>query len=229
MGDVYHPRHGALPQARHVFLGGNGLPARWRGRDRFVVLETGFGLGNNFLATWAAWRDDPERCTRLRFISIESRPLSRADLASVPREAGLGALAAQLAASWPPATCNLHRLSFESGSVQLLLALGDVAAWLPQLDASVDAFFLDGFAPARNPAMWEARLFKAMARIAAPRSDRGDLVGGAAGARRPARGRLRCEQPAGHRRQAREHDGAIRAAVRAARRGATTRCSSGIA
>ena len=56
--DVYHPRDGALAQARHVFLGGNGLPQRWRGRERFVVLETGFGLGNNFLATWAAWRDD---------------------------------------------------------------------------------------------------------------------------------------------------------------------------
>jgi tRNA 5-methylaminomethyl-2-thiouridine biosynthesis bifunctional protein len=55
----------------HVFLQGNGLPERWQGRDRFVVLETGFGLGNNFLATWQAWRDDPLRCERLIFISIE--------------------------------------------------------------------------------------------------------------------------------------------------------------
>src|ERR1043165_8189289 len=56
--DVYHPRGGALEQARHVFLAGNGLPRRWAGRTHFVVLETGFGLGNNFIATWAAWRDD---------------------------------------------------------------------------------------------------------------------------------------------------------------------------
>jgi tRNA 5-methylaminomethyl-2-thiouridine biosynthesis bifunctional protein len=63
-GDVYHPRAGAFAQARHVFQGGNGLLARWRGRRRFVVLETGFGLGNNFLATWQAWRDDPERPDR---------------------------------------------------------------------------------------------------------------------------------------------------------------------
>ena len=70
-GDVYHPIGGALAQARQVFIGGNGLPERWRGRERFVVLETGFGLGNNFLATWQAWRDDPERCERLEFVSIE--------------------------------------------------------------------------------------------------------------------------------------------------------------
>ena len=167
-GDLYHPRQGALAQARQVFLAGNALPARWRGREQFVVLETGFGLGNNFLATWQAWRDDPERSDRLHFISIEARPLPRDDLAAEPRDEPLAPLAAQLAAAWPPLTCNLHRLSFEAGRVQLLLAFGDVGDWLPQLVASVDAFFLDGFAPARNPRMWEPRLFKAMARIAAP-------------------------------------------------------------
>ena len=61
-GDLYHSRIGALAQARHVFLQGNGLPGRWAGRARFTVLETGFGLGNNFLATWDAWQSDPARC-----------------------------------------------------------------------------------------------------------------------------------------------------------------------
>ena len=80
-GDVYHARAGALAQARHVFLGGSGLPGRWQGRDRFVVLETGFGLGNNFLATWDAWQQDPQRCGRLVFVSVEKHPLRREDLA----------------------------------------------------------------------------------------------------------------------------------------------------
>ena len=80
-GDVYHARAGALAQCRHVFLQGNGLPARWQGRDDFVVLETGFGLGNNFLATWAAWRADPQRSRRLTFISVEKHPLTAEDLA----------------------------------------------------------------------------------------------------------------------------------------------------
>ena len=166
--DIYHPRSGALAQARHVFLDGDRTSARWRGRDRFVVLETGFGLGNNFLATWAAWRADPQRCRRLHFLSIESMPPTRDDLAAAVRDAELQPLADTLARRWPPLTWNLHRLAFDDGAVELLLAFGDVASWLPQTVASVDAFFLDGFAPARNPAMWDMRLYKAMARLAAP-------------------------------------------------------------
>ena len=167
-GDLYHPRAGALQQAQHVFLGGNGLPERWRGRERFVVLETGFGLGNNFLATWDAWRRDASACRQLHFISIEQHPLAREDLLALPRDAALVPLAEQLAQAWPPLTPNLHRLSFDGGRVQLLLALGNVAQWLPELVARVDAFYLDGFSPARNPQMWQPRLFKAMGRLAAP-------------------------------------------------------------
>jgi len=165
-GDIYHPRSGALAQARHVFLDGDALAARWRGKDRFVVLESGFGLGNNFLATWAAWRADPDRCRQLHFLSIEASPPTRATFASLRREASLTPLAAELALRWPPLTCNLHRIALDDGNVELLLAFGAVDAWLPQLVADVDAFFLDGFAPARNPAMWDARLFRAMARLA---------------------------------------------------------------
>jgi len=166
--DIYHPRAGALAQARHVFLDGDALAGRWRGRERFVVLETGFGLGNNFLATWAAWRADAQRCRQLHVVAVEGAPPSRADLAGAARDPLLAPLAAELAERWPPLTCNLHRIAFDDSRVELLLALGDVAAWLPQLIARVDAFFLDGFAPARNPAMWDPRLFKAMARLAAP-------------------------------------------------------------
>jgi tRNA 5-methylaminomethyl-2-thiouridine biosynthesis bifunctional protein len=167
-GDVYHPATGALPQARHVFLAGNGLPGRWRGRERFTLLETGFGLGNNFLATWDAWKEDPQRCERLVFISVERHPLQQDDLSAVHRGSPLQSLAHELAEHWPPLTHNLHRLAFEDGRVQLLLALGDVAAWLPELVASVDAFYLDGFAPACNPEMWQPRVCKALARLAAP-------------------------------------------------------------
>jgi tRNA 5-methylaminomethyl-2-thiouridine biosynthesis bifunctional protein len=166
-GDAYHPAAGALQQARHVFLAGNGLPGRWRGRDRFVVLETGFGLGNNFLATWDAWRRDGRPC-RLMFISIEQHPLTRADMASMPRDPSLAGLAGELIGAWPPLTPNLHRLAFDDGQVQLLLCLGDAAAWLPEIVARVDAFYLDGFTPSKNPQMWQPRLFKAMGRMAAP-------------------------------------------------------------
>ncbi|MES2959410.1 MAG: FAD-dependent 5-carboxymethylaminomethyl-2-thiouridine(34) oxidoreductase MnmC [Pseudomonadota bacterium] len=166
--DIYHPRSGAFTQARQVFLAGNELPARWRERERFTILETGFGLGNNFLATWAAWRDDPSRCGRLCFVSIEKHPLAQADLVRAHAASPAPGLAQQLIGAWPPATCNLHILDFEAGRVRLLLAFGDVQAWARELVARVDAFYLDGFAPARNPAMWDRGVFAMLTRLAAP-------------------------------------------------------------
>jgi len=165
--DLYHPRVGAAAQAEHVFLRGNGLPGRWAGRRQFTILETGFGLGNNFLATWAAWRRDPARCERLFFVSIERHPPRREDLARVHATSPWPELAPQLLQAWPPLVPNLHPIDFEGGRVRLLLALGDIAALLPALQLAADAYFLDGFAPARNPAMWEPRLLRALGRKAA--------------------------------------------------------------
>jgi tRNA 5-methylaminomethyl-2-thiouridine biosynthesis bifunctional protein len=166
--DVYHSRAGALAQARHVFLGGNNLPRRWSGRERFVVLETGFGLGNNFLATWAAWRDDPQRCDRLWFVSVEKHPPTRADLARAHSASELPALAAELVERWPVLTPDLHVIDFDQRRVRLLLALGDVAAVLRELVVQADAFYLDGFAQAHNPAMWQEGVFTSLKRLAAP-------------------------------------------------------------
>ena len=167
-GDVYHPKAGAFAQAREVFLAGNGLPQRWRGRERFVVLETGFGLGNNFLATWAAWRADAERAQRLVFVSIEKHPPTGADMARAHAASPDPALAAALVAAWPPATHGLHVLEFDTGAVTLLLALGGVADWLPELQLNADAIYLDGFAPAHNPDMWDAHTLRALPRLSAP-------------------------------------------------------------
>lgn len=166
--DIYHARDGAFAQAEHVFLRGNGLPQRWQGRARFVILETGFGLGNNFLATWAAWRADPQRCERLVFVSMEKHPPRLADLHQAHAHSPAPALATQLMAQWPPATPDLHVLDFEDGRVRLLLALGDVATWWPELVGTVDACYLDGFAPSLNPAMWDAHQLRHAARLGAP-------------------------------------------------------------
>jgi len=165
--DVYHPRGGAFAQARHVFLAGNALPQRWAGRAHFVILETGFGLGNNFLATWAAWRDDPERCGHLWFLSIDKHPLLAGDMRRAHAHSAEPALARELIDAWPPLTPDLHRRDFALGRVHLLLAFGELATWLPQWVAQVDAFYLDGFAPARNPAMWQPRVLQRLDRLAA--------------------------------------------------------------
>lgn len=166
-GDVYASRDGALGQARHVFLVGNDLPARWRGRQQFVVLESGFGLGTNFMATWQAWRADQNRPPRLHFVSLERHPLSAADLQRGAC-ADLGDLVEELAAAWPLALPGLHRREFDGGQVVLTLAFGDARSLAPELVMGADAIFLDGFAPDRNPEMWEPALLKALARCARP-------------------------------------------------------------
>jgi tRNA 5-methylaminomethyl-2-thiouridine biosynthesis bifunctional protein len=166
--DVYHPREGALEQARGVFLAGNGLPERWRGRARFTVVEVGFGLGNNFLATWAAWREDPQRCERLHFVSLEKHPPTRADLQRAHAGSPLHALARELIEGWPPAMPGMHAYDFDGSRVQLLLGLGDALALARELVAQFDACYLDGFAPARNAATWSPELMRALARQAVP-------------------------------------------------------------
>lgn len=165
--DIYHPRIGAAAQAQHVFLRGNGLPARWAGRREFVVLETGFGLGHNFLATWAAWQADAARCERLVFLSVEAHPPRRDDLRRALRGSAWPKLAGTLVRAWPVLAPNVHALEFEQGRVRLLLAFGGVQAMLPTLDAAADAFFLDGFNPAHNPEMWAPAVLKALGRRAA--------------------------------------------------------------
>jgi tRNA 5-methylaminomethyl-2-thiouridine biosynthesis bifunctional protein len=167
-GDVYHSADGALGQARHVFLGGNRLPLRWSGLRHFAVLETGFGFGVNFLATWAAWRADPARCEFLHFVSVEKHPLRRGDLDKAQAIYGdLGGMARELCAAWPMHLPGLHRLEFDGGRVKLTVAFGDVTDVLPTLRMQADAIYLDGFAPDLNPDMWTADIFKRVARKAA--------------------------------------------------------------
>ena len=165
-GDVYHTKSGAWQQARHVFLSGNGLPRRWERRERFVILETGFGLGNNFLATWHAWHEDPLRCERLVYVSIEKHPPTLEDLQRAHRRGPLAELADLLAAAWPPLTPNVHLLEFEEGRLRLMLAFGDVERLMPALQLRPDAVYLDGFAPDRNPRMWSRRVIGSLGRKA---------------------------------------------------------------
>jgi tRNA 5-methylaminomethyl-2-thiouridine biosynthesis bifunctional protein len=167
-GDVYHSAAGGPAQAAHVFLEGNALPQRWAGRERFVILETGFGLGLNFLVTLQAWRRDAQRCARLHFVSLEKHPFRVADLQTAHGAyPPLADEAAELHARWPVLVPGVHRLEF--GGVVLTLVFGDVKL-LRELRLSADAFYLDGFAPAKNPEMWSPQSLRALSRLAAPRA-----------------------------------------------------------
>lgn len=163
--DIYRSSTGGLEQARHVFLRGCGLPQAWAGRPQWRILETGFGLGLNFLAAWRAWKDDPRRPGILHFASVEAWPVAAQDLRrSAAPHPGLAPLADELAAQWFGLMPGVHRLAFEEGRVLLTLFVGDVRDGLRQSLFHADAVFLDGFDPQRNAAMWELRVLKAVAR-----------------------------------------------------------------
>ena len=163
-GDVYHPTAGAMGQARHVFLGGCGMPEAWRGREDYVILETGFGLGHNFLAVWEAWRADSQRSRRLHFISVEKHPFSAEDLKEAHVHSGAPVdLSTKLCAQWPQALPGFHRMHFDNGRVTLTVLFGEAVTMLGELQAQADAIFLDGFAPGKNPDMWSAPVFRVLA------------------------------------------------------------------
>jgi tRNA 5-methylaminomethyl-2-thiouridine biosynthesis bifunctional protein len=169
--DVYYSIEGGLDETRHVFLGGCGLPGGWQGRSRFTIAETGFGTGLNFLAAWQAFRAAPGACRCLHFLSVEGYPLTRSDMARAHASwPELAELSASLLAAYPPLEDGVHRLVFDEGRVVLTLLFGEAAAMFANIEARVDAWFLDGFSPARNPEMWREAVMDQVARLAAPQA-----------------------------------------------------------
>ncbi|WP_394790607.1 tRNA (5-methylaminomethyl-2-thiouridine)(34)-methyltransferase MnmD [Rhodoferax sp.] len=164
-GDRYRSESGGLTQASEVFFKGCGLPTAWASQPQWRILETGFGLGLNFLVTWAAWRADPQRPQLLHFVSIEAWPASADDLLrSFAAHPELLPLAAQLHAQWWGLSPGFQRLVFEGGQVQLTLCIGDAQAMLRELVLEADSVYLDGFSPQRNPEIWSLHTLKAVSR-----------------------------------------------------------------
>lgn len=166
--DIYYSSDGGVKQAQHVFLHGNNLPEAWQGRDHFVILETGFGSGLNLLATWSAWLEDPKACQQLHYLAAEKHPFNATDLTQLhAQHPEFAALSAELIARWPPLTPGFHRIELADSRLRLTLLFGDAHTTLPQVAAQVNAFYLDGFAPAKNPDLWSPSLLQQIARLAA--------------------------------------------------------------
>lgn len=165
--DIYHSTAGGLEQARHVFVKGNRLPLRWQAKERFTLLETGFGMGLNFLATWQAWQADPQRSCYLHYVAAELHPFSAADLRILHAQwPELAPLADELHAAWPPLFPGAHHLPLAGGRLSLSLLFGDAAQLLPHLETRYDALYLDGFAPQKNPALWSDEFIAEISRHA---------------------------------------------------------------
>lgn len=171
-GDVYFSRANGLEETRHVFLAHNRIVERCQALPaggRLVIGETGFGTGLNFLCAWQALAEHAPHDARLHFISVEKFPLTQADLQrALALWPELTPYAEQLLAQYRAMHPGFQRLLLDGGRVVLTLMIGDVLECLPQLDAKVDAWFLDGFAPSKNPEMWTDTLFAELARLSAP-------------------------------------------------------------
>jgi tRNA 5-methylaminomethyl-2-thiouridine biosynthesis bifunctional protein len=182
-GDVYFSSADGLAESRHVFLEGNHLAQRWQELPKdahFIIIESGFGTGLNFLAAWHLWRDTVGPTASLHYIAIEKHPLGVDELRrALSNWLELAPLADILLREYPDALPGMHQIQLDS-RVSLSLGFGDILDVLDaigdcdhpqlrsQLSIDADAWFLDGFAPAKNPAMWSPAVFAHIASLSKP-------------------------------------------------------------
>ncbi|HEY0960930.1 MAG TPA: bifunctional tRNA (5-methylaminomethyl-2-thiouridine)(34)-methyltransferase MnmD/FAD-dependent 5-carboxymethylaminomethyl-2-thiouridine(34) oxidoreductase MnmC [Pseudomonadales bacterium] len=173
-GDIYYSSADALGESTHVFLEGNLLPARWPALDarHFVIGELGFGSGLNFMNACRLWCELAPADSQLHYIGCELHPLAIADMQRVHAHwPALGVFSMELLHQYPDHTAGVHQmvLRMRGREIRLTLLYGDAAVLLTGLHRPdgfrVDAWFLDGFAPKLNPALWQTELLQVLARL----------------------------------------------------------------
>lgn len=187
--DLYYSRDDGMAESHEVFVAGNHLPQRFAActpGSHFTVAETGFGTGLNFLMTWLAWRQNAPEEARLYFVSCERHPLKKGDAEKALaawRQSPIAELCETLLQQWPEPIAGTHRLSFDDTRVNLDICHGDATevfaqrrdndkACLGHGYASVNAWMLDGFAPSKNPELWQTSIYELMAEL----SHRGSTI-----------------------------------------------------
>jgi tRNA 5-methylaminomethyl-2-thiouridine biosynthesis bifunctional protein len=166
--DIYFSPENGLAETRHVFLNGNNLPQRWQGRSRFHIAELGFGTGLNALAAAKAFIETSDQTAHLVFSSIEKYPLSRTEIAAAlePFAAEFSDILPRYLANLPLRIQGEHPIRIHD-KVTIILHIGAIENALPCIEKQVDAWFLDGFAPAKNPDMWQDWVFAKMRDLSA--------------------------------------------------------------
>jgi tRNA U34 5-methylaminomethyl-2-thiouridine-forming methyltransferase MnmC len=166
--DHFYCRSDGRLECGHVFLSGNDLPTRWQRATPFRIAELGFGTGLNLCETWRQWRETAPDDASLHFTSFERFPMARADIKralahwpEIERERAI------LAEKWPDAPAGRVEINLEP-RVHLTVVCGVALESLGQETTPVDAWYLDGFAPSRNPDMWSVELMGEVFRLTVP-------------------------------------------------------------
>ena len=163
-GDLYYSAEDGLAESRHVFLQGTALPDRLAKATHLTIAETGFGTGLNLLALCQAIMAQNSQC-QIDYISFEAAPLAAEDVMRAHHAfPELAELSAVLIGQWPRRWHGVHRLSMLGGQVRVQLHYGQAETSLPRLSFAADIWFLDGFAPAKNPLLWSASFCHEIAR-----------------------------------------------------------------
>lgn len=167
-GDHFYAREDGRAETAHVFIGQNDLPERWRPGGVFTVAELGFGTGLNFLETWRQWREQRKPGARLDFVSFEAFPMeAEAIERAIGRWPDLVPLCETLVRSWSGPSTTPTAWAMDEATT-LTIVWGDAAERVAAWNGKADAWYLDGFAPARNPDMWSAPLMQAVFDRTAP-------------------------------------------------------------
>lgn len=156
-GDHFYCREDGRLECGHVFLSGNGLPGRWRRPGEFRIGELGFGTGLNFCETWRQWKGTRTEGGELHFVSFERFPMRPGDIdRALSRWPEIDAERQALRAQWPEQPSGIVDLDF--GGMRLTVACGVALDEIARFSGLLDAWYLDGFAPRRNPDMWSQEL-----------------------------------------------------------------------
>jgi tRNA 5-methylaminomethyl-2-thiouridine biosynthesis bifunctional protein len=162
--DVYFMPNHAFAEIDFVSLRGNGLHERFMEASNFTIAELGFGTGLNFHLTNQLWRKMASKDAKLTYISIEKHPINADDLANLHEKLGIAKNSQEWRTQYPLPIYGVYTLHL-SHNVQLVLMFMEASDGVAQIaDASVDSWFLDGFAPAKNPEMWSDDIMRGVAR-----------------------------------------------------------------
>lgn len=159
-GDHFYCQTDGRLECGHVFLAGNGLPERWQNATEFRIGELGFGTGLNAAETWRQWKIHRRPGSHLHFVSFELHPMQASDIdRALSRWPEIDAERKALVALWPNEPKGQVTIDLDD-QTRLTVVCGDARESLEASDFTFDAWFLDGFAPARNSAMWSAELMQ---------------------------------------------------------------------
>ncbi len=159
-GDIYYSAEDGLAESTAVFLDGINAPDVWQGSPGFTICELGFGTGLNFLNTVKLWLETTDKNQKLHYYATEKHPLLRVEIQRAIRYPELFSYRDYMIEHYPEPSAQ-----YFDDRVSLNLLIGDSLSMLAEADFKADAWFLDGFAPSKNPDMWSSPIFHEIARL----------------------------------------------------------------